>query len=236
MFDIENVNNTNYFSLIKTMQEKDKIILEKSKEDEDSLLFSSFENKFEPIDYILLEPRTAFATPVKYFQNLYLNTEKWPFIWRHNSTRAIGFKNSDIFLISKHMYADETGFSHYLFLKLNKNEIKVEKDLNLSLSFDGDKEVFDLKTGEKINMHIQFNFIQKPFHKTQKQRAQHTAMYKNAYRGGNITQAASKFEDYIVTVPHFSPHPYLLNEYEKLGFEKRSDMQKAVFDYLKKNI
>ena len=61
-------------------------------------------------------------------------------------------------------------------------------------------------------------------------------MYKNTYRGKNITQAASKFEDYTVTVSHFSPHPYLLNDFKKLRFEKRSEMQKSVFDYLKEKI
>ncbi|MFA5382492.1 MAG: hypothetical protein WC356_04945 [Candidatus Micrarchaeia archaeon] len=228
---IDKIKDTKYYSLIKEMQKKDEELL--NAKDEDSILYSS--ELIPNLTFPLFEPRTAFSTPVKYFQDLFINDEKWPFVWRHNSTRAIGFENEFCYLISKHIYPDETSFSHYLFLKLNKKEIKITKneDNSICLGFEGNKEVYNYKTKEKIYIKIQFNFIQKPFHKTQIQRAQNTALYKNTYRGGNIIQAASKFEDYIITVPHFSPHPYLLNEYEKLGFTKRSDMQKAVYDYLK---
>lgn len=237
MFEIDKIKNTEYFSLIQKMQLKDKQLLEDSKTNQDSVLFS-FKDEIPKITYILIEPKTSFATPIKYFQDLYINNEKWPFIWRHGSTRALGFDQSNIYLLSKHLYADEKYFSHYLFLRFDKHEIikKIDESNSLQFSFNGKKEVYNLKTEILETIQIQFNFIQKPFHKTQKQRAQNTTMYKNTYRGENISQAASKFEDYVVTVPHFSPHPYLLNEFKKLGFEKRSDMQKAVFDYLKEKI
>jgi len=237
-YSFEELKETNYLRLISEMLERDKKRLEYSKNDPDTELYSSFDlDKLYKIDFPLFEPRTAFATPVRYFQDLYINNEKWPFVWRHDSTRAISIVNGELILLSKHTSADEKTFLFYLLIKFGiiKDKIETEKDEigNARISFSGDKEVIDLKTGEKKNINIQFNFLQKPFHKTQKQRAKGTAMYKHTYRGGGVVQAASKFEDYIITVPHFSPHPYLLNEFEKLGFTKRSDMQKAVFDYLK---
>ncbi|MEM3030339.1 MAG: hypothetical protein QXH27_01260 [Candidatus Micrarchaeia archaeon] len=45
--------------------------------------------------------------------------------------------------------------------------------------------------------------------------------------------SGSSFEEYVVTVPHFAPHPYLLQAYQELGFASRMELQNAVSKFFK---
>jgi hypothetical protein len=52
---------------------------------------------------------------------------------------------------------------------------------------------------------------------------------------GNIF-ASADLEGYVVTVPHFSPHPYLLQAGAELGHPTNRHFQEHVIDYLKEHL
>ena len=44
-------------------------------------------------------------------------------------------------------------------------------------------------------------------------------------------------EGYVVTVPHFSPHPYMLQLHKEFGFKDNKDFQeRGVFEYFKNHL
>ena len=43
-------------------------------------------------------------------------------------------------------------------------------------------------------------------------------------------------EGYAITVPHFSPHPYLLQLHAQFGFGSNRDFQEHVIDYFKEHL
>jgi hypothetical protein len=69
-----------------------------------------------------------------------------------------------------------------------------------------------------------------------KEHAATSSRFKDVYDkyiGAETKAASMDMEGYAITVPHFSPHPYMLQLHQKFGFETNKELQLHVEDYFK---
>ncbi len=203
------------------------------------------------ITFPLFETKAPYAVPTNYFQPFFVDGKKQFVKWAHDCTRSIGFYKGNLIILSKLVNSKmgEEYFGHYVLLMLGKGEFKVQEPSPGAFSISGnvDKLVQNLATGEQATKNFKFNFTHKPTEhaSVSKEHAASSGKMKEIYardsqgrrtggKGSGLARMSkSKFEEFVITVPHFAPHPYLLLEYKKFGFGSRFDFVCGAIDYVK---
>jgi len=244
----EKAKSSPYIAQINEWFERDKkrLLETKSRAKSNSLLSNScFSSVNWPIKitFPLFEVRTAYTVPTNYFQNFFVDGERQRNDWAHDCTRAVSFIGNRLLLLSKFIssqYADEW-LSHYYLILFEKNEYSIEfrepSHINIHTK-DCEKLVQNLVTGEQVTKKFTFNFMHEPTDhaSVSREQAMSSGKIKEIYGRSSTGQATGDatsrmalqdFDGYILTVPHFAPHPYLLNDYKNMGSPTRFDFENA---------
>ncbi len=240
-------NNSEYNAFLFKMQERDIVRLEYSKK-----VFSSFPSIFaySTIEYPKLliqpmfEPKTAFAAPIAYFQNLSINEEKLPSHFAHGATRSIFFLGKRIIVFSKStaQYEGEEFFSSFLLAHFEPSEysFSISPENKILISVNIEKPVKNFLSGKIEKINISFAFAQENLEGKllRKTEALSSTLFVNQckHAGRDARQWLNSIEymfEYVSTVAHFSPHPYLLQLCNQLGYSSQKDFQMKVLDYFR---
>ncbi len=161
-------------------------------------------------------------------------------MFSHGSTRSIFFSGDYMVLLSKSA-AQDSGvdfFGHYLLFHFTKDEYQAKFDgTNLSVSVNCRKKAKNLLSGETEGRQITFNFLHQPVEgrilkKEEAMRSDYVRKVMGGRLGTGDIFASADLEGHVVTVPHFSPHPYLLQAGKEVGHESNRHFQEHVLDYL----
>lgn len=239
------LGNSSYFSKMDAMAEEDagrigrsERFVEKFPSIKNSLL-TTLEFPLK-IRKPLFEARNAYTLINNYFQQLLLDGKKQGAMFSHGSTRSIFFSGDYLILLSKSA-AQEAGvdfFGHYLLFHFTKNEYEAKFDgATLSISANCRKKARNLLSGEAEEHQISFNFLHQPVEgrilkKEEAMRSDYVKKIMGARAGAGDVFASADLEGYVITVPHFSPHPYLLQCGSELGHPSNRHFQEHVLDYL----
>ncbi|MBN1170425.1 hypothetical protein JXA56_05340 [Candidatus Micrarchaeota archaeon] len=189
----------------------------------------------------MFEARAPYAVPNNYFQNIFLDDERLGNSFAHGAMRSVFFIKDTMVLFSKSVnFRDgREFFTSFILAHFSKGEYKINKimsDINVKVNME--KAMKNLITGNVEKKRIAFNFIHQPVEGRMVSREQvvNSARFRQAYErfgGAQLKSASVDMEGYAITVPHFSPHPYMLRLYSKFGFEDNKAMQLAVPDYFR---
>ncbi|VVB66067.1 Uncharacterised protein [Candidatus Gugararchaeum adminiculabundum] len=214
-------------------------------------VFSSIEWPLE-IDFPLFETRTAYAVPTNYYQNLFVDGTRQRGDWAHDFTRAIAFVDGNLLLFSKSVASGggEEWLSSYHLVHFTKNEFKATiKPASVMIQVDNVKKSgINMATKESASHTYKFTFVHnKTDHAfVRKESLKESGKMEEIYGrsssgapgapGGELKIGMSDFEGYVLTVAHFAPHPYLLDEYKNLGYPSRMMFQNEAMNYLQNHL
>ncbi|MBN2478259.1 hypothetical protein JXB01_03130 [Candidatus Micrarchaeota archaeon] len=238
-------SSAGYISLLDQMFENDRILLEKTKKTAENMQILKdlcYTSVKWPVNmhYPLFEARNAFAVPTNYFQNLFINGGKTSVYFSENSTRSIFFTNTKRLMVySKHVSRKEGEefFTSFLLCHFEPEEYEYSFEGDtLTLRANTEKKMRNLITEETETKKISFNFIHKKIGKrilTKEQAATSTQLklIYEKYAGVSAKLASADMEGYVITVPHFSPHPYMLRHHSEFGYDSNREFQEHVMDY-----
>ena len=242
--------STNYNSFMEKMLSADveRIEFSKTMAEEmpslSNLLYTSVNYPIELV-YPMFEARTAFSVPSNYYQQLTVGEERHSNAFAHGAMRSLFFIGTRLFLFSKtvnHKDGKEF-FTSFALLHFDKGEFRYswEGD-NLTISFDGDKTMKNLITEKTEKKHILFNFFSQNVknHIVSREDVATSSQFKAIYaKHGTATSrvASIDIEGYAITVHHFSPHPYLLQISQELGYGSNREFQeRGVLAYFKEHL
>lgn len=187
----------------------------------------------------LFEARAAFAVPHNYFQPIILDGERMGNHFAHGATRSVFFSGSRLVLFSKTM-GQEVGkqfISSFLFAHFEKNEYSVAFDgKDMKISVNVEKPLQNMITGKTEKKKIVFNF----FHQNlegriiSKEQAMQSSYVKKTFGSrGDVRSlfASADLEGYVVSVSHFSPHPFMLRMCKEFGYGSFRQFQEHALDY-----
>ncbi|MBD3390009.1 hypothetical protein GF415_03590 [Candidatus Micrarchaeota archaeon] len=242
-------SDSEYLSLLEKMQEEDIHRLETTKEFLEKFPSLS-QNLYTSLKWPtklskpLFEARAAFAVPHNYFQPLFLDGEKMGNHFAHGATRSVFFSGSTLVVFSKTV-GQEAGrpfLSSFLFSHFPKNKYSVAYDgKDLKVSVDTEKLLKNMVSGKTEKRRIRFNF----FHRgmkgriISKEQAMQSSYVKKIYgKRGNVRSlfASADLEGYVVSVPHFSPHPFMLRLHSKFGYGSFRQFQEHVIEYFREHL
>lgn len=194
--------------------------------------------------YPMFEARAAYAVPNNYFQNINLDGERLGNGFAHGAMRSVFFSGEKLVVFSKsvNFHDAKEFFTSFLLLHLEKGEYRsVQGAGEIRLSADLEKPMMNLVSGKVERKRISFTFIHQSVEGriVSKEQAAASARFKNVYEkyGGASTKSASMdMEGYAITVPHFSPHPYMLQLHKEFGYETNKDFQIHTADYFKAHL
>ncbi len=238
-----------YRSFIEKMHQEDLSRLDSTRrfsEDLRPLLGACYSSMEWPVKFFepMFEARTTYAVPKNYYQGILLDSEKLGVGFSHGSMRSIFFVGDRLILFSKltnHRKGEEF-FTSFLLVHLDSHEFTVKQKLDkLFISCDVAKPMLNLVTRKPEKKSIKFNFVHQSVKNriVSKEQVVQSARFKQVYQrfGGARKKAASiDLEGYAVTVPHFSPHPYMLQLHQEFGFSSNRDMQEHVMDYFNEHL
>lgn len=238
-------NLQEYATLINKMKEEDIERLDFSKKLSPEMRFISkgcYSSVEWPPDlrYPLFEARMAYAVPANYFQNVFLDGEKLGNFFSHGSMRSVFFIGKKLVLLSKNVsFRDgREFFTSFLLVQFEPEEYGVKFENNaFAISVSTTKRVKNLVTGAEETKGIRFNFVHSPVNGriVTREKVLTSAQFKSVYSkyagGAQIRSASIDLEGYAITVPHFAPHPYLLQLKEKFGYSSNREFQEHVYDY-----
>jgi hypothetical protein len=238
-----------YQGLLEAMAKKDNVRMDATKEVSENLrplkkaCYSSME---WPVTFIepMFEARAIYAVPQNYYQNMYLDSEKLGVAFSHGSMRSMFFVNKRLVILSKTVNhkAGREFFTSFLLLHLEPGEFTTKQEMDKTLiSANIDKPMLNLVTGKPEKKNVKFNFVHQSVKNriVSKEQVVQSARFKRVYErfGGARQKAASiDLEGYAVTVPHFSPHPYMLQLHSEFGFASNRDMQEHAIDYFTEHL
>ena len=240
-----------YSNLLSKMAEEDLARIEFSKKlaPEFKILGSSIYSSMNwPIKlvYPMFDARAAYAVPNNYFQNIILGEEKLGNNFAHGAMRSVFFAGTRLVILSKtvHFRDGQEFFTSFLLLHLEKEEYRYSVDMNgIRIIADIEKPMVNLVSGKPEKKKISFSFLHSPINGkiVSKEQVTQSARFKEVYgryQGGASMKAGSvDMEGYAVTVPHFAPHPYLLQLHKEFGYsENREFQEKGVEEYLKAHL
>lgn len=242
-------NMPQYAELMSKMLEEDKARMEFSKvavKDLSAIGRYCYSSMKWPVKLVhpMFEARAAFAVPNNYFQNLFLGEERLGNSFAHGAMRSVFFSGERLILFSKSVNFKQGRefFTTFILLHLEKNEYKhtIGAD-GIAISANIEKPMKNLITGKVENKKIIFNFVHKPVQgrMVSKEHAAGSSRFKGVYEkygGADMKAASMDMEGYAVTVPHFSPHPYLLQLHKEFGFENNKEFQLHVKDYFEEHL
>lgn len=159
----------------------------------------------------MFEPKTGRSSP-NYFQNLFLNREKQPGGFSHGSTRSVFFIGNRLMLLSKFVASHEAEEFFPLFLlahfEQKEYSLEITPENRVFVSANVQKTAKNLVSGKLEKINLEFNFMQ--------ENLQAKLLVKSE-----------------VKVPHFAPHPYMMQMFSEFGYESPADLQLAVLDYFR---
>jgi len=238
-------NSAGYLSLLSKMLEEDMARLEFSKAlaGDIRLLGSNLYTSVSwpvKLSYPMFDARAAYSVPYNYFQNLYLDGERLGVAFAHGAMRSVFFADKRLMLLSKSVNTrDGREFlTSMLLLHLEAGEYSATKagDGTLMLSADVTKPMKNLVTGRVENKKLLFNFTHKPVagRIVTREKVLTSAQFRNVYSkygGAQLKSASIDLEGYAITVPHFAPHPYMLQLNQDFGFASNRQFQENVEEY-----
>jgi hypothetical protein len=200
-----------------------------------------------PVKFVLpmFEARAAYAVPNNYFQNIFLDDERLGNSFSHGAMRSVLFAGERLVLIAKatNFHDAREFFTSFILLHLDRNEYDAKiVGPQVKISASVEKPLMNLVTGKTEKKKIAFTFVhdQVEGRMVSKDQAAASSRFRNVYdkyAGGSQMKAASMdLEGYAVTVPHFSPHPYMLQLKEGFGFKENKEFQLHALDYFKAHL
>lgn len=238
-----------YDTLLSRMLEEDKKRVEYSKElsKEIRMLSRNLYTSMEwPVKLIhpMFEARAAYAVPNNYFQNIMLDGERLGNSFAHGAMRSLMFVGDRLVVFSKSVnFREGREFcTSFLLLHLAKSEYTHTQDVReIRISADVEKPMKNMVTGKVEKKRVSFNFIHTSVEgrMVSKEQVMQSARFKKAYArfgGAQMKSASIDMEGYAITVPHFSPHPYLLQLSRQFGYEDNKQFQLHVADYFKEHV
>lgn len=246
------VNLTNYQEIFEKTFEEDQKILENSRMKIEEMkgiannFFTTVNFPFK-VKVPLFEPRVGFCAPNNYFQNLFLNGEKLGNSFTNKSTRSIFFNSGRMILISKSLNVGGVGefYTSYLVVNFEKGEYDLEVgEKQVKLSAKKRSKGKNLLNGEIKEFEIAFSFSHENLDGKfiQKSQVANSTLFSGVYgqKSNGAVNAAKKvasmdLEGYVITVPHFAPHPYLLKVKNELGIASNRAFQEQVVNYFREH-
>lgn len=251
-----------YLRLIEEMLSTDAKRLENTKTPQAIAAFSSAgKNVFSTVsvpsklEHPLFEPRAAYAVPNNYYQPLVVNGEQAGRSFAHGATRSIFFSGKYLMLLSKTITHTEgfEFFTSYLLAHFEKTELRVNvtggsgndgsgDDASFEIAADVEKPAKNLVSGKTEKIRIQFNFVHQPVKNriVSSERVLSSTQLRNAYgkygTGLGTKMASVDMEGYAITVPHFAPHPYLLQLHKEFRFGSQKEMQENTWKYFNEHL
>jgi hypothetical protein len=156
--------------------------------------------------------------------------------------RSIFFVDKRLFVFSKHVSHEKEKdfFTSFALVHFEPNEYSLKADGdNITISANIAKTVRNLVTEKTEKKAVSFNFIHQSVknHIVSKEEIMTSAHLKAVYaKYGTLASkiASIDMEGYAITVPHFAPHPYLLQTGKELGYGSNRDFQeRGVIEYFK---
>lgn len=238
-----------YTNFLREMQKEDMQRIEATKEFAQQLetvelqVCSSMEYPFTFLQP-MFEARAAYAVPHNYYQNLHVQGERAGVAFAHGSMRSMFFAGSRLVLFSKNVQHREGRefFTSFVLLHLESKEFSfVWKENDLTVRAQVEKPMKNLLTGKVEKKQIAFNFVHQNVQNriVSREQVMQSSLLKNVYKnymGVGKKMASVDIEGYAITVPHFAPHPYLLQTHAKFGFTGNRDMQEHVLDYFRAHL
>lgn len=241
--------NPEYQALLSRMMDEDQIRLEGTKTFLDKFPSLSH-NLYTSLKYPtkltkpLFEARTAFALPHNYFQIILLDGKRMGNQFAHGATRSMFFSGENLVVFSKTV-GQEAGrpfLSSFLFTHFTPKEYTVSYDgKDMRISVNVKKSLKNLISGEVEKKQIAFNF----FHQNlegriiSKEQAMQSSYVKKIYgKRGNVRAlfASADLEGYVVSVSHYSPHPFMLRLCKEFGFDSFRAFQEHTLDYFTEHL
>jgi len=198
--------------------------------------------------YPMFEARSAFAVPNNYFQNVFLNDERLGNSFAHGAMRSVFFAGSRLVLFSKsvNLHGFREFFTSFLLLHLEKGEfdakyVHMQGGGEIRISASLEKPLLNLVSGKVERKKIAFTFIHQSIlgKIVSKEQAAQSSRFKNVYDkhgGAQMKSSSMDLEGYAITVPHFAPHPYMLQLHKEFGYEDNKVFQEHVEDYFKAHL
>ncbi|MEW6036268.1 MAG: hypothetical protein AB1529_06655 [Candidatus Micrarchaeota archaeon] len=238
-----------YGALVSGMLEEDKSRMEHTKLMAESLspikraVYSSM-NWPVRLVYPMFEARAAYAVPNNYFQNVLLDDERLGNGFAHGAMRSLFFAGERLIVLSKSVNFKDAKefFTSFLLLHLEKGEYEVKAGAGeMRISASVEKPMMNLVTGKPEKKRIAFTFIHQGVEGriVSREQAATSARFKSVYEkygGASMKSASMDMEGYAITVPHFSPHPYMLQLHEQFGYKDNKEMQLHAVDYFREHL
>lgn len=243
-------NTPRYLALVSKMLEEDNARLESTKLVAHELRFLS--NKIYSsikwpvkLPYPLFDARAAYSVPNNYFQPIFVDDERQGVMFTHGAMRSVFFAGERLMLFSKSVnrHKGREYFTSFVLLHLDPGEYthKTAVDGTLALSADVTKPMRNFVTGKTEKKKIRFNFTHRPVKGriVTREKILTSAQFRTIYAkygGAQIKSASIDMEGYALTVPHFAPHPYMLQLHEQFGYLSNRDFQEHAIDYFKEHL
>ncbi|MEM3071281.1 MAG: hypothetical protein QXG33_01765 [Candidatus Anstonellales archaeon] len=189
------------------------------------------------VSYPLFEPRAPYTSSSNYFQPMYVDGQKQPIRFAGDSTRALSIYEGNLILLSKFVETKEgkEHFQSYFLIKFSPSEFNITKtQTSLTISANCKKILKNIITKEEEERTVSFAFVHKDIsHAIINKKGGLSTKVKEVYEK-KVYPLLNDLENYLISVPHFNPHPYLLDCYSELGFKSRREMQIKSWEYLLK--
>ncbi|MCI0504095.1 hypothetical protein L0Y65_05295 [Candidatus Micrarchaeota archaeon] len=238
-----------YGSFIAGMLKEDRARMEYSKEMAKTLgpvARSAYSSMNWPVKlvYPMFEARAAYAVPNNYFQNIVMDGERLGNGFAHGAMRSAFFAGGKLVILSKsvNFHDAKEFFTSYLLLHLERGEYQQAVGAGeIRITADLEKPMMNLVSGKVEKKRIAFTFIHQSVDGriVSKEQAATSARFKNVYArygGASMKSASMDMEGYAITVPHFSPHPYLLQLHSEFGYETNKEFQLHAADYFRAHL
>jgi hypothetical protein len=226
----------------------DRIEYTKTMAKEISLLNKSvYSSMAWPVKFLqpMFEARAAYAVPNNYFQNIFIDDERLGNSFSHGAMRSVFFVGERLVLLAKasNFKDGREFFTSFLLLHLERKEYKAAMEgKSLKITAQIEKPMMNLVTGKTEKKRMTFAFVDDGVagRIVSKEQAAATSRFKTVYdkyQGGAHQKASSMdMEGYAITVPHFSPHPYMLQLSKQFGYDENKEFQLHVIDYFKAHL
>jgi hypothetical protein len=193
--------------------------------------------------YPMFDARAAFSVPHNYYQPLSLDSERLGNAFAHGAMRSIFFVGKRLVLLSKtvnHRDGKEF-FTSFVLAHFEPGEFELSiNGEEATLHVDAEKPMKNLITNKVEKKQISFHFAHKSIKGriVSREQVMTSSQFKNVYKryGGALSKVSSiDMEGYAITVPHFAPHPYMLQLHKEFGYGSNRQFQEHVLDYFKEH-
>jgi len=193
--------------------------------------------------YPMFDARSAFSVPHNYYQPLSLDDERLGNAFAHGAMRSVFFVGKRLVLLSKSVNhkGGKEFFTSFCLAHFEPGEFELSiKGEEASIHADIEKPMRNLITDKVEKKRISFHFAHKPIKGriVSREQVMTSSQFKNIYKryGGAMSKVSSiDMEGYAITVPHYAPHPYMLQLHQEFGYGSNRDFQEKVLDYFREH-